>query len=479
MKKAALLLFSFLFCLFGVAALAVEPIKFGISSSNAPPLLYQFENKSMPIATGGFIYDVTVAIADELQEKHLIVTVPRGRIPQELTSGNIDVICHASPLWNLPYENEVLWSKPLYTYSNVLVSRGPIPFKSLAQIPSAAVGTVKDFYYAELEERFKKKKLLRDDAASVDANMSKLIGERIDYVVMSEIEFNYYKKLYPTIQRSSFSEDTTKIQCTLSKMSFLSLTKLNKAIDRLTKKKVLQKILERYTTTDKFPKPLVYGLNNNNSPPFLIFEKDATSEVIKGGVFFDIGLAIARHIQRPMTFVLLPRGRLDASLADGHIDLVCYDTEVWSGKYASQYNWSEPIFKQINYVVYSKNLKSEREPKTLADLKGSTIGTVLHFVYHSLAPYFNDGSIRREDADSGMANVLKLQTGRVPYIILNNLEYEYYKKEYPLLQRTPVDLDPVDVKCAVSKKSDLKIEFINQAINEMEKSGKLQQVFAQ
>lgn len=475
MKKTLALLL----CLFGAAAPAAEPIKYGISSSNAPPLLYQFDNQNMPIATGGFIYEVTVAIAEELQDKYIVVTVPRGRIPQELTSGNIDVICHASTLWNLPYKQDVLWSKSLYSYSNVLVARRPIPYTSPSQLANVSVGTVKNFHYADLEQSFKDKRIFRDDAPSVEANMVKLIGERIDYVVMSDIEFNYYKKIYPNIQRSTFSEDKTDIQCTLSKKSSLSLARLNKVIDHLTEKKVLQKIHDRYANAESLLKPLTYGLNNNDSPPFLFFDKNSESEIIQGGVFFDIGLAIGKHIQRPITLLLLPRGRLDASLAEGLVDFVCYNTEIWTGKYAKEYNWSLPIFKQINYVVYLKSFKPEGEPKKLADLKGNTLGTVLHFVYPTLEPYFKNGSIRREDADSGVSNLKKLEFGRVKYIVINNLEYAYYKKLHPRLQRAPIDIDPIDVKCAVSKKSDLKVEFINQAISEMQKTGKLQRVFVQ
>lgn len=433
----------------------------------------------MPFATGGFIYEISVAIAEELHQEYSIVMIPHGRIQQELTSGNTDVICHASTIWNLPYKNDVYWSKPLYSYANVLVARKPLPWKKPSDVQQVTIGTVAGFYYADFEERFNNKTLFRDDAPSVAANVIKLLAERIDYVVMSEIEFNYYKKLYPQLRRSSFSEDKTSIQCALSTKSRLDLAHLNSAIDHLAEKKQLQKIYDRYATANGKLKPLTYGLNNNDSPPFIFFDKKASNQTVQGGVFFDLGLAMGKQLHRPINFVMLPRGRLDASLADGIVDFVCYDTVIWSGKFAQKSYWSLPIFRQINYVVYLKSLNPEKAvaPKTYEDLKGKTIGTTLHFVYPSLEAYFRDGSIQREDADSGLANVTKLKFGRVQFIILNNLEYGHYKKANPRLERMPIELDPIDVKCAVSKKSDLKIDTINKAIKEMQKTGKLQRIF--
>jgi polar amino acid transport system substrate-binding protein len=470
--------FTFFILVLTASAEAATPLKFGVSTSNSPPLLYQFENQNMPIATGGFIYEISVAIAEELREPYSIVTIPRGRIPQEITSGGIDVLCHSSIRWNLPYKEEVEWSKPLYTYGNVLVGRAPVLFKKPSQVQNTTVGTVSNFYYADLEESFRNKKLFRDDAPSVGASISKLLGERVDYIVMSEIEYNYHKKIYPTLHRSSFVEDKTEIQCTLSKKSTLSLAKLNKAIEHLTENKTLQKIHDRYAKTKNMPRPLNYGLNNNNSPPFIFFDdKSSDHPTVQGGVFFDIALAIGKQIKRPINFILLPRGRLDADLAEGKVDLVCFDTEIWAGKHASSYYWSLPIFQQTNYIVGLKSLKEGADPKTLKDLKGQIIGTTLNFVYPTLEPYFKDGTLHREDADSGTANIARLNFQRVPYIVMNNLEYGYFKKVHPRLQKLPIAIDPIDVKCAISKKSDLKLSVINTAIKEMSKSGKLQKVF--
>lgn len=464
---------------FHPCAWAAGKIKFGLSASHSPPLLYTFENENMPIATGGFLYENSVAIAEELKEDYALIVVPRGRVSQELMSGALDVICHASMRWDPPYKNNVGWSEPLYSYSKVLVSAKNIPFADVEQIKNTTIGTVNDFAYPDLERGFKNQKLFRDDAPSVGANIIKLLGGRLDYIVMSELEFPFHSMNYPELQRSIFVLDKAEIRCALSKKSSLSLEKLNGAIERLKAKKILQKIWARYSNPKTIPTPLVYGLNNNDSPPFIFFEATGENPRVKGGVFFDLALEVGKQIQRPLIFALLPRGRLDSDLADGQVDLVCFNTEVWAGKFAKSYFWSVPIFQQVNYIVTLKSATKEASINSLKELSGMTIGTTLHFVYPTLDPLFEKRTLIREDADSGLANVTKLDFKRVNYIVLNNLEYIYYKKTNPLLHKLPIEIDPIDVKCAISKKSNLKLNQINAAIIKMKKNGQLDKVFAQ
>ncbi|MNK12066.1 cystine transporter subunit [compost metagenome] len=452
-------------------------LRFGFNPSNTPPLLYQFENESMPIATGGLIYEVSVAIAEDLGRDYEIVRTPRKLIPLKFEKNKVDVICHNSIRWNHAFNGTAEWSRPLFSYANVLVATKPILFETLDQVSDASVGTVENYVYADLESLFKGKTLRRDDSINVVANVKKLLDDSVDYVVMSEIEFSFYRKTYPQLYKSKFSIDKTDIQCSLSKKSSLTMARLNQTIDRLKKRDVFKKIYDRYADPKTAPEPFSYGLNSNDSPPFVFFEKRAAGLEVKGGLFFDIGLEIGKKLNRPVNFVLLPRGRLDSRLAEGAIEMVCYDNEAWAGVYADKYFWSQPIFRQIDYVVSIKDGKNNNV-KTIADLKGKKLGTVLHFVYFTLTPYFQDGSIIREDAGSGAANIEKLNAGRVPFIILNNLEYNYYKDKDARLQKAPFEVSPVDVKCAVSKKSDLKIEKINAVISDLMKTGRMQKIFS-
>lgn len=424
------------------------------------------------------MYEISVAIAEELHDEYTITTIPSVRLGQELISGSIDLACHNSSKWHSTFGSQVDWSKTLYTISSVLVGKKEIPFDRIESVVNTRIGVVENYLYAELEDSFKNKTIKRIDSISSIANLNKLFDNRLDYVVMSEVEFNFNKKTYPVLQKSLFFIDKIDMQCALSKKSRLSLKKLNEAIDRLNKKQVLQNIYKRYINPKTNLKPVVYGLNDTNSPPFLIYDSAKDYPQIVGGLFLDIGLEIGRKLKRPVTFMLSPRKRLDSGLAEGRIEFVCYNAEAWAGEFAKDYLWSLPIFKHSNYIVFNSKYKGNADLKTIKDLKGKTVGTTLGFVYPNLMDYFKEGTVIREDVLSGSANISKLNAARIPYIILNNLEYNYYKKTNPDLQRAPFEIDPMLVKCAVSKKSDLQIKDINSAITELKRSGRLQKIFS-
>ena len=452
-------------------------IKFGIDASNSPPLLYQFDDPNFSLATGGLIYEATVAIAEDLKQDYSISPLPESRMIRDLRLSNIDLVCHISPQWDLASKDDLLWSNPLYSHANILVGKKEIQFKTLQQATGVTIGTVEKYFYHELEPKFKNNVLKREDSPSVAESIKKLLENRLDYVVMSELEFSLYKTTYPQLQKSPFTLDKTEIHCALSKKSTLSLKKLNKTIAHLKKINEFKNINTRYSNPQTTPRPITYGMNDSNSPPFLQIDHTAETPIIQSGLFFDLGLEVGKKLKRPIRFMLSPRKRLDSGLADGEIELVCYNTEAWAGNYAKAYNWSIPIFKQSNLVVgLIKNMQNVRL-KSLKDLNGKTLGTALGFVYPALIPYFKNSNIKREDALSGLANIEKLQSERVQYIILNNLEFNYYRKKYASLQAAPFEIDPINVKCASSKKSNLKISDINVAVLELKKAGRLQKVF--
>jgi len=470
-RKIATILLLFLICISAQAA----HIRFGVNASNSAPLLYQVSNPNL--ATGGFIYEISVAIADDLTHESTIITLPKAEIAQNIIDGTLDLACHISANWKHDFKNEVEWSRPLYTYSNVLVAKKSIDFSRIGILKDAKIGTVANFVYRDLEDEFKNKKITRVDSPSVIGSVKKLLENKVDYLVMSDIEFNYYKNLYPELQRSSFVLDKTFIQCTLSKKSSLSINRLNQSVERLKNKQVFQKIYNRYLDSSTTPIPILYGFNDSNSPPFVFSDNSTRPPTVTGGLFFDLALAVGKKLNRPLKFILLPRNRLDVALANGEVELICYNSEVWVGKYAKDYYWSIPIFKHSNYVVSNRITTNNVKMKSMEDLKGKTIGTALGFVYPGLTKYFKEGTVIREDVVSGAANIAKLNAQRVSFIILNNLEYIYYKKKFPDLTRAPFEIDPITVKCAVSKKSNLKIEDVNSALKELMKSDQLQRIF--
>lgn len=453
-----------------------ESVKFGFNTSYSPPFVFQFENQGKNLLTGGIVHEIAMAIGDELHQGYTFVGLSSAGSDSELIKGVIDLDCYDSFSWEQGDFKEQQWSQPLFTQSNVLVGKKVIPFSRASDVNNITVGTIEKFNYPDLTEAFKKKSLKRIDSLSTTANLNRLFSNQLDYVIMSDIEYNYFKSVYPKLTRSSFAIDKASVQCSISKKSTLSMKKLNDAIAHLKSKNVFQTIYDRYTNPAVEIKPIIYGLNDTNSPPFLIFDSGESS-TIKEGVFLDLGMAIGKQMKRPIRFMLSSRKRLDSGLSSGRIELVCYNNEKWVGEYAQDYLWSIPIFKHSNYVVGTSLNTKIHKMKAPASMIGETIGTSLGFIYPSMEKYFRSKLITRDDALSGTANVSRLNSGKIPYIILNNLEYTYYKKQFPDMERAPFEFDAIDVKCSVSKNSDLKISDINKAITDLKKSGDLQKIF--
>ena len=472
MMRSIIIIF-FLFLTNGAQA---ARIRFGGNESNSTPLLYQLSNPNL--ATGGLIYEISVAIADDLANDYDIVRIPRAQIAKQLINGSIDMACHIGTTWQHDFKNEVEWSKPLYKYANVLVAKNPIPSSQFKNITNASIGTVNNYFYKDLELIFKDdhNKITRVDSDSVPINVNKLLEKKIDYIVMSEIEFIYYKKKYPEIHRSSFTMDQTDIHCVLSKKSWLPMQRLKQSIERLKSKQVFQKIYDRYKDPKIMYDPILYGVIESNAPPFFFSDTSTRPPTVTGGIYFDLALAIGKKLNRPLQFILLPRNRIDGFLFKGKVELICFKSELWSEKHAKDFYWSIPIFNQKYFIVSNKATIEITKMKSLEDLKGQTLGTRLGFVYPSLTEYFKDGSVIREDVVSGESNVAKLIHKRVAYIILNNHEYIYYKKKNPNLTKAPIEFDSVSSKCAVSKKSSIKIKDVNGALKELIASDQLQKL---
>lgn len=64
---------------------------------------------------------------------------------------------------------------------------------------------------------------------------------------MSNIEYDYYSRIYPILRESDLKMDSLRTKCALSKKSKITLEQLNRAIDSIKKNGTYQKIIRTYT----------------------------------------------------------------------------------------------------------------------------------------------------------------------------------------------------------------------------------------
>ncbi|MNL05224.1 hypothetical protein D3C87_1258080 [compost metagenome] len=104
------------------------------------------------------------------------------------------------------------------------------------------------------------------------------------------------------------------------------------------------------------------------------------------------------------------------------------------------------------------------------------MGVVLNFIYVDAEPLFAAKTILRENGPNNESNIQKLLNARINFIIMSNLEYDYFKKIYPNLDRADFEMDALNTKCALSKKSKIKLEDLNKAVATLKKNGTIDRI---
>lgn len=220
---------------------------------------------------------------------------------------------------------------------------------------------------------------------------------------------------------------------------------------------------------------IYFGISNETTLPFIEIENQLTRPSIKSGILKEFAGALFKELNMTPVLVLIPKKRIAPELISGDLDLVCYAHESWFPQNQNQLLWSREITTNNNVIIGLRNNKSK--VKKIEDLYGKRIGAVVNFVYSNLTPYFEKNLILRENGPNNESNLQKLIFGRVEYMILSDLEYNYHKKRYPQLVAYDLNLDMVKVKCAVSKKSSINMNRLNQAIEKLQSNGTITKIF--
>jgi polar amino acid transport system substrate-binding protein len=238
----------FFFLSFWVQAKEISSaeIYYGINADFAMPMLEVTSPLRNPKIEKGIFKDLGEALAKELEIKPVWILLPKNRIGPSLLSGNISIICHTHEVWNPQIRDEIQWSHDLYRSTNVIAFMGKKKARTVKDLYGERVGVIRNFIYRSLEDAFSKNLIHRENESNVSINLQKLVHGHVDYIVMSNFEFQYFKKAYPNLSHIDLALDVTDVKCALSKSSKISLNQLNRAIDLIKNNGTLDKILRSY-----------------------------------------------------------------------------------------------------------------------------------------------------------------------------------------------------------------------------------------
>jgi polar amino acid transport system substrate-binding protein len=112
-----------------------------------------------------------------------------------MEQGEVDVRCYAAQSW-LPHQSgDYLWSIPLFTQPDLLVTRNARPTAvNPADLPDQPIGTVLGYSYPALQPLFDTGQLHRDDARNQELVLEKLLAGRNRYAVSNQWSLDWFNQ---------------------------------------------------------------------------------------------------------------------------------------------------------------------------------------------------------------------------------------------------------------------------------------------
>jgi polar amino acid transport system substrate-binding protein len=210
--------------------------------------------------------------------------------------------------------------------------------------------------------------------------------------------------------------------------------------------------------------PLRFIVDTSVTLPYAEFERGE----LKSGLSHQLGLDLARRLGREAVFVPVARKRIISTLESGQADLICGYARRWL---AGSFQWSQPLARHFELLITRAEV---RAPHRVADLAGLPIGTVTGFRYPMLEQQLGDQFIR-DDGPDAEALLRRLAAKRVSHAIVSRsyLDYQRQVRGFNLALHPPLLLDKTDLRCALSLKSDLPLQRLDEALKSMHKDGSL------
>ncbi len=231
---------------------------------------------------------------------------------------------------------------------------------------------------------------------------------------------------------------------------------------------VLPLVLAAQTVT-----PVRAIVSETNTSPYAIFNAE---QVLQAGLSKDILDELGRALQRPVSYLNLPRSRVEPWLLDGAADLACFLSPDWVTE-PDRLQWTDPLFTTQQLLVRRK----DSAPVTAVQhLAGKRVGTTRGFTYPELEQVFRLGDVIRDDAHSLESNLLRLKQGRLDVVMTVDLSYHFYVKtaEEHSFAADPLWSEPPAVYCALSNHNPQQSAVIKAGFAALVQQGFIQQRLA-
>jgi polar amino acid transport system substrate-binding protein len=214
---------------------------------------------------------------------------------------------------------------------------------------------------------------------------------------------------------------------------------------------------------------LVILVDTGTEMPMARFE----SWLLVAGIHRDIGVELARHMNRTPKFMSLPRKRIVKALQNGDADVLCSYVPEWLD---GVFHWTQPFIPIVEVLITDRSVE---RPHQLSELAGKPIGTVLGYAHPELVEVLGDQFVR-SDGPTTEANLRKVAAGRLKYAVTGKsfLDWRMKQGDLPLSIYPPMVVKSYMGQCAVSPKGRARLADVDRAIGEMIKDGSVNAIVA-
>lgn len=183
------------------AVAAEAPLRFVIPDSWAMPMVQLDHGRP----TQGILYDVMLSLATQVGVPAEFHVLPRTRVQSAMEHGEVDIRCYAAQSWQPNQSGDYIWSIPLWTQPDVLITRQAPPSAVIAaDLPRQSIGTVLGYSYPTLQPLFDADQLQREDARNQEQVLEKLHAGRYRYAVSNQWTLDWFnQRLLPERQLKS------------------------------------------------------------------------------------------------------------------------------------------------------------------------------------------------------------------------------------------------------------------------------------
>jgi len=173
---------------------AEAPLRFSIADSWSMPLVHIEGDQPKD----GFLFDIMQSLARQVGRPAEFHVLARLRVQTALDRGEVDIRCYAAQSWLTNLSGDYIWSLPLMTQRDLLVSTADNakPIRS-DQLDKENIGTVLGYTYPILQHLFDNHQLRREDARSQDQVLQKLAAGRYRYAVANQWSLDWFNRHQP------------------------------------------------------------------------------------------------------------------------------------------------------------------------------------------------------------------------------------------------------------------------------------------